>query len=309
MRTKFNRENWLERVEGPSDINTESNEWTSICKVKVPSKINVFLWRLARHSIPAGEVLHRRNMSTTASCPLCGAHDTWKHALLDCPMSRSTWVLSSDDVIDQLSGVQYEGARHWIFAMKEKLKQDEFVRLAVTLWAIWGARRKAIHEGIFQSPFTIHSLISSYLREIEMLNQPSLNPERAAVTRPQRWLPPQESLFKINVDAAVGLRGEHGSMGTVCRDQTECFVGASAFGFTNIGDPPTLEALAIREALDLADELNLHHIQVATDCKEVVEEIKKGGATRYGAIVQEIKLHAVSFIRSEERRVGKECRN
>lgn len=86
-RTKLNRESWLEEREGSSDIAGDSKDWNSIWKIKVPSNLMIFIWRLARHSIPSGEVLHRRNMATTATCPLCGAHDTCRHALLSCPMS------------------------------------------------------------------------------------------------------------------------------------------------------------------------------------------------------------------------------
>lgn len=88
VRTKIGRENWLEGREGSSHTQAEEKEWNSIWKIQVPSKLRVFTWRLARHSIPSGEVLHRRNMATTAACTLCGAHDSWKHAVLNCPMSR-----------------------------------------------------------------------------------------------------------------------------------------------------------------------------------------------------------------------------
>ena len=44
-------------------------------------------------------------------------------------------------------------------------------------------------------------------------------------------------------------------------------MGASAFIFTNIDDPATLEALAIREGLALAEDLNQNCIHVASDCK------------------------------------------
>ena len=41
--------------------------------------------------------------------------------------------------------------------------------------------------------------------------------------------------------------------------------------FEGITDPVCLEALACREALDVADDLLLTSIQVASDCLEVVK--------------------------------------
>ena len=73
------------------------------------------------------------------------------------------------------------------------------------------------------------------------------------------------------------------------------FIGASTFGFNNIVDPPTLEALAIREALALADDLYLRRVEVASDCKVVVEDLQKDNLASYGAIVHEIIAHSSSF--------------
>jgi hypothetical protein len=42
----------------------------------VPSKVRVFLWRLARHSLPSADVLHHRNMVDHGRCALCGAPDS-----------------------------------------------------------------------------------------------------------------------------------------------------------------------------------------------------------------------------------------
>jgi ribonuclease HI len=41
--------------------------------------------------------------------------------------------------------------------------------------------------------------------------------------------------------------------------------------FFRIVDPPTLEALACREALALADELGLRRVTASSDCKQVVQ--------------------------------------
>ena len=43
MNTKHHRENWLEGSGGVSDLNTNSNEWTELWHIKVPSKLKVFL--------------------------------------------------------------------------------------------------------------------------------------------------------------------------------------------------------------------------------------------------------------------------
>ena len=69
--TKLSRENWLYGTEGPSTVE-ESSSWTSLWNTQVPNKICVFLWWLARESIPTYDILHHRNMATSSACQMCG---------------------------------------------------------------------------------------------------------------------------------------------------------------------------------------------------------------------------------------------
>ena len=94
--------------------------------------------------------------------------------------------------------------------------------------------------------------------------------------------------MKINVDAAVARHGGFGTVSAIRRDGNGEFQGAAAIWFNNVDDPETLETMAIREALALANDLLFLQIQVASDCKVAVEAIKKGTSAQYGAMVHEI---------------------
>lgn len=254
LRTKLSRENWIEEEADTSVNQSESNQWSSTWHIKVPSKLRVFIWRLARQSIPCNVLLHHRNMATTETCALCGARDTWRHALLSYPMAGSVWVLAPDHILEIMSGHMEDSAKDWIFALHKIMAQDDFVRMVVTLWAIWGVRRKAIHENIFQAPATVHGFINSYIMELREINVKST--PAAVSTTPQTrslWIPPAPGYSKFNSDAAVSRHG-FGSIGVIARDQGGTFLGASALVFRFISDPPTLEALAIREAMALAKD-------------------------------------------------------
>lgn len=79
----------------------------------------------------------------------------------------------------------------------------------------------------------------------------------------------------------------------ICRDNQGAFLGSSALVIAGVWDAPTLEAIACREAVALAEDLNQHNYIVASDCKQVVEELVKGGQGFYGAVIREIR-HRVS---------------
>ena len=78
-------------------------------------------------------------------------------------------------------------------------------------------------------------------------------------------------------------------------------------------DPTTFEALAVRESLALADDLYEHRISVASDCKNVIDDIRQGSAAAYGAIIREIvdrsKFFAICSFSHEFRSSNVEAHN
>jgi hypothetical protein len=66
----------LQNIASRSDHKAVTEEWKSLWRVKVPSKISIFLWRLACLSLPFGDVLHHRNMAQSSACFFCGSQDS-----------------------------------------------------------------------------------------------------------------------------------------------------------------------------------------------------------------------------------------
>jgi hypothetical protein len=83
----------LKNQAGRSDYKASEDEWKTTWSVKVPSKISIFLWRLARHSLPSGDVLQHRKMAQSSACFFCGQQDSWRHSLLECNIARCVWAL------------------------------------------------------------------------------------------------------------------------------------------------------------------------------------------------------------------------
>jgi hypothetical protein len=80
--------------------------------------------------------------------------------------------------------------------------QEDMVRVVVTIWAIWHARRKALHENLFQGPLSTHAFIDKFvskLGEMTTVQTKERQPERPA----RRWIPPPGDMAKINVDVVV----------------------------------------------------------------------------------------------------------
>lgn len=255
FRIKTGREAWLEGIEDMSSNTGERRGWSSIWGMQVPSKLKVFTWRLAQHSLPMNDILHHRNMAQSHECAICGAADNWRHSMLDCTMLRSVWALASTDLAEHMCMNMDDSAKGWLFAMHESLPQQEFTTMIVTLWAIWHARRKLIHEGVFQTPLSTHSFISSYMSDLKLIFKPATRTRPATQPRLANWLPPCVEHAKLNIDAATPRAGGYGAVAVICRDISGAYQGASVVVFRNIDEPEVLECLAIREALALADDL------------------------------------------------------
>ena len=201
------RTDWIEHNAGMSDVRADQKDWTDLWGVKVSSKVGVFLWRLAKQSIPTGDVRHHRNMAPNNSCSICGCQDSWRHALLECNMAKCVWALQREEILEVISRAQHDDARGWLHEAIAVLSQEDLVRLVVTMWSIWHARRKVIHEDIFQSPLSTHSFIERFIADLELAT-PQVEQKGRAQTQGSaapapHWIPPPQGTMKVNVDAAL----------------------------------------------------------------------------------------------------------
>jgi hypothetical protein len=156
----------VDGIAATSNTREEEKSGTILWKTKVPLKLRVFLWRLARQSLPTADVLNHCNMSTHSSCIVCGEQDSWRHSLVECHQARSVWALAPEEISDYVENLQEPHARAWLVSVLKDLPTHEFTRVIVTLWALWYARRKIIHEGEYQSPLSTHPFVGRFLNDL-----------------------------------------------------------------------------------------------------------------------------------------------
>jgi hypothetical protein len=70
-----------------------------------------------------------------------------------------------------------------------------------------------------------------------------------------RCLLPAARCAKIKVDAAMAKTTTGGALGDVCRSADGVFLGASSLTIHGITNPATMEAIACRETITLAQDL------------------------------------------------------
>jgi hypothetical protein len=75
----------------------------------------------------------------------------------------------------------------------------------------------------------------------------------------------------------------------VAREKLGVFLGASAVVFNGITSPRILEALACREGITVADDLDVGPMHLATGCLNVVKGLRDGDLGEYSSILLEVK--------------------
>lgn len=163
------------------------------------------------------------------------------------------------------------------------------------LWAIWWARRQAIHEQIYQSPVATHQFISRFIEELEVLKPKPIEARlggNRGVARPKA---PPPGVAQIHTDAAMARSHAGGACAAVCRDTEGNFLGSSSLVIHGVTSVASMEALAICEGLALAQDIHLHDIIIASDAKQVVHDIENGADGLYRPIIREISELVSSF--------------
>ena len=101
----------------------------------------------------------------------------------------------------------------------ETISHEEFITVLITLWAIWTARRKAIHESIFQSYVTILGFVRNFISDLGTANAKQQRVTCSHSNSPSpRWIPPPTNCMKNNVDGGVAKTKNTGAAAAVCRD-------------------------------------------------------------------------------------------
>ena len=191
-------------------------------------------------------------------------------------MARCVWALTDEDLTETIISSREKDAKLWMLWLVDTLPSADLTRVLVTMWAIWCARRRAIHDDQYQSPLSTHTFVEKFLAELEMMPDKKTRPKDLHVTSGdlhvifgdlhatrsgQRvspshvWLPPEHHDVKINVDAGFSKVSDRAATTVVCRDKRGNYLGASAIIYDGRLDPTILEAQACCEALSLASDL------------------------------------------------------
>ncbi|PPD97595.1 hypothetical protein GOBAR_DD05379 [Gossypium barbadense] len=158
--------------------------------------------------------LYNRRVANNLSYPRCNVdYETVNHVLRFCAKAKDVWVMLGYPLHVVSAQMDFHEWLSWILKIHHTTKHNE---ICVTMWAIWFARNRMVHEGTNQSVREIVSFICNYCVELVSM----IHTNNGVVSDVQvRWSLPPAGVVKINVDAGFRLNQKKAAAGVVIRDE------------------------------------------------------------------------------------------
>ena len=115
--------------------------WNKIRRLRVPPKVQNFLWRACSDVLPTRANIARRRLPIDPSFAICGqAEESVCHALWECPLATNVWALVKGKL--QKSSAVVQDFHSLARQMDDKLTGKEMEVWAMVAWSIWNARNR-----------------------------------------------------------------------------------------------------------------------------------------------------------------------
>ncbi|KAK6132484.1 hypothetical protein DH2020_033784 [Rehmannia glutinosa] len=240
--------------------------WKILWKLKVPSRVLHFAWRLLTDTLPSPQNLARRSLSVPQSCPLCLSTDSsLSHLFFLCSFSDKVWYYAGlTNVIHTFTHPLPDTWAKSLLVNSPPHIGELFISLC---YAIWGARNQRIFENAEFQPYII---VSSVFHTIQSFHSANLWPERSNLPR---WsssfgiAPPGTHVF---FDGSISPAKSCAGAGIFIRNKEKRFVFGFAKRFDNISNPLFAEALALKEALLLIQTKEFQDVCVLGDSLSII---------------------------------------
>lgn len=159
----------------------------------------------------------------------------------------------------------------------------------VILKQIWSRRNILVFEGKFDSPCTVlqkakmllENFQTSQLSDVPTMSKLTTNQENQT----NSWQPSGVNHPKANWDAVVDNKQQSTEIGRIIRNNKGAVHASSCCNRPIKHQPATAEALALREAMTICNDLNQTRVSLEGDCKEVVNAVNS----------KEISFSAMSY--------------
>ena len=268
-------------MEGQADVGIRQTErngnqreimgrfWKKLWKAKVPSKIQLCIWRSAHDLLPVLVNLNKRKVCLQKTCPLCGAdEETTFHAIRTCKVASKVWMKLQ--LHEKWSITDNTNMLGWISKVTDKMDSECFEFGLIVIWAIWMSRNAVVMNGDTRDSYGITKFAMQFYQEYKNAIKWD---EKSDSREVQKWKKPPQGIIKINFDGSFKVAERKGGIGVIARDDKGDIVGAAQAINQGITDPLVVEATAAIRALMFAKDMGFTRIILEGDALMLITKI------------------------------------
>ncbi|KAL5567268.1 hypothetical protein UlMin_030432 [Ulmus minor] len=232
-----------------SSTSSISYWWKKFWRLRIPSKIRIFLWKAFHNWIPSSVNLVKHGVPSQNKCSICNeADDTTLHALWGCNALDPLKVMCDSLIHFKLSAQCT--FKEFLLSANDALSSEDLEFLCILLWRIWFRRNKWIHEKVWLDDESSFSWARQHLADFVGANCRKRDALKQAAASP--WQAPEIGVVKINSDAAWCSKKKKFGLGAVIRDYTGNVLGSVATPIPSLVSVAVAESWALERGVLLA---------------------------------------------------------
>ncbi|KAF7827042.1 putative ribonuclease H protein [Senna tora] len=175
------------------------------------------------------------------------------------------WVVSNYDYSSRL---YHANILEWLVVEAGEWRDEKLAELAMAIYYAWERRNKKKFNNEIVRVEELRPRVERIMKETQAAA--FSNGGNGRVPTSLCWEKPEHPFVKLNVDAVVVKEGD-GVLSGLIQDGEGCVLGVFSNKVQYPNDPVKLEAMAIREGMELARKMGCSYVIVEGDTKLVME--------------------------------------
>ena len=232
--------------------------------------------------------LAKRRIIIENVCPNCTRFPgSVVHALWNYDAAQDVWAGSikklqkcSHGQADMIQLMEY---------LLDRLAPEDVELFLVQAWIIWNQQNRLLHGAKFHDPNCLNKRAANFLEEYRC-TQVQLAAGPVVQSSRDVWKPPPQSVFKLNLDAAIFMELDRYGFGAIIRnDKREAMTAMSAKG-PAVSSSDEAEMLACRKAIEFAADAGFSELVIEGDNANVIQAISSSIAnlSLIGNVIEDI---------------------